>query len=200
MDAQRESGSMGPYLLVPLCRVTSRSGGCVVVTGDRLKINVYPPYPRGRPSTPVRTQNGSPLRQFLINVTSDSGPSFEKHQEIWLRKSATYFGGASEGRNRPDLRCFGPCTASHVARRAASSMISSLRSALRIFVVVDKTESSFIAEPMIPLVYNWFIHFLEKYQAPFKPPPYISFRNIGVRQQRPARQLSERRSRLMEAL
>ncbi len=41
-------------------------------------------------------------------------------------------------------------------------MISSLRSALGIFVVVDKAESSFIAEPMIPLIYKWFIRFLEK--------------------------------------
>ena len=57
-------------------------------------------------------------------------------------------------------------------------MISSLRSALGIFVVVDKAKSSFIAEPMIPLVYKWFIHFVEKKQAPFKAPAYISFRNI----------------------
>ena len=92
--------------------------------------------------------------------------------------SLVSFRSASEGRYRPDLKCFGPCTASHVARRAASSIISSLRSALGIFVVVDKAESSFIAEPMLPLVYKWFIHFLEKYQAPFKPPTYISFRNI----------------------
>ena len=76
--------------------------------------------------------------------------------------SLVSFRSASEGRYRPDLKCFGPCTASHVARRAASSMISSLPSALRIFVVVDEAESSFIAEPMIPLVYKWFIHFLEK--------------------------------------
>jgi len=41
-------------------------------------------------------------------------------------------------------------------------MVSSLGSALGIFVVVDKAESSFIAEPMIPLIYKWFIRFLEK--------------------------------------
>ena len=92
--------------------------------------------------------------------------------------SLVSFGGASEGRYRPDLKCFGPCKASHVARRAASSMFSSLRSPLGIFVVVDKTESSFITEPMIPLVYKWFVDVLEKNQASFKPPPYISFQNV----------------------
>ena len=56
-------------------------------------------------------------------------------------------------------------------------MISSLRSASGVFVVVDKAESSLITEPMIPLVYKWFVDLAKEPQTPFKPAPYISLRN-----------------------
>ena len=44
----------------------------------------------------------------------------------------------SSGQNRPDLRCRGPCSASHVARRAASRRASSSGSSRSLVGMVDK--------------------------------------------------------------
>lgn len=57
---------------------------------------------------------------------------------------------SSLGLKRPDLRCLGPCSASHVALRAASSRISSSQSSTLVVLLVAKSKSAIVAEPMIP--------------------------------------------------
>lgn len=82
--------------------------------------------------------------------------------------------GDSEGRNRPLRRWVGPYNASHVARRAASRSAWSLGEGCSLFVLVDKSETSVVAEPMIPLVHRGRIDLPKKRNASVKPSSHVA--------------------------
>jgi len=57
------------------------------------------------------------------------------------------------GLNRPERRWRGPLSASHVARRAASSRTASFGVIPSALSVLAKTKSPFVTVPMIPLIH-----------------------------------------------
>ncbi len=76
-------------------------------------------------------------------------------------------------RNRPALRCLGPWRASQFARRAASSNTSIFEGIRSSLLVLAKSNSTVIAEPMIPLVNERLVDLLKEGQSAVIPPPYV---------------------------
>ena len=81
------------------------------------------------------------------------------------------------GRKRPDLRCLGPCRASQVARRAASSRASS-SSFDSSSMMLSKPQASVIAVPMIPLVNERLEDLVKQGQAPMKSTSHVRFGDV----------------------
>src|SRR5690606_37610099 len=75
------------------------------------------------------------------------------------------------GRNRPSLRWGGPCKASQVARRAASSRYSSsLSRSSR-----EEAESLVVTKPMIPVIHEGLVVAVKQSKPTSKSPPDVRF-------------------------
>ena len=79
--------------------------------------------------------------------------------------------------NRPDLKCRGPCRASHVARRAASSRTSSFKADCSSLIVITKSQATVVAIPMMPLVHEVLVTLQEQRDASVKSAPYVGLRD-----------------------